>query len=178
MIKTTIGLCVLWLTFASSVQAKEAPVIHAHGFGAVRVGMDLIQASKVMKVKLVEMPNSRLDNCAYAAPAKGYPNLSFMVIDGKIVRAELSDFYGSRQMPSDLMSDKGIRLGDSESKVRQAYGRSLLQNQHEYGDVGDYTLTYWTSLKKTAGVLYETFNGKVTSIHGGDSSIDFLEGCA
>ena len=156
------------------------PVLHAHGYGPVQVGMTVARAAKALGLPLVVSEGETVNReCYHVQPKTGPTELHFMVQRGRIVRVSL--YKG----PSAIPTDRGIRLGSSIDAVRSVYKKTLrgsettlLDEEHEYlGPVGRY-LTWWDK-KKNYGIRYETdTEGKVDTIHAGGKAITLVEGCS
>lgn len=158
---------------SAQAQQNKAYTLTANGYGPVQIGMTVAEAGKALGVKLVPAYGEKPDpECDYFKAAKGYNGVLFMVQRQRITRADLNPDAKSAQ------TDQGIRIGDSEKKVRQAYGKTLKVTPHHYGDKGDYYLTIWTTPQRKRGIRYETMGGKVNAIQGGDRSIELVEGCS
>lgn len=174
--KRFIPLCLFafGVTGVAFAQVSKTYTLSADGYGPVKIGMTVKAASQALGIKLVSAddgsPNAE---CYHVAPASGHTGVYFMVQRYRITRVSLG--YTEQKT---IKTDRNITVGDNEQKVRQAYGKGLNIQQHEYGDQGDHYLTYWTSPKHQRGIRYETIGGKVMDIHGGDRSIELIEGCS
>lgn len=97
--------------------------------GPVVVGMTVDQVSQAAGVALTRQPDYDAAmaerNCAYVSPATipGYSPppesgnkspLAFMIVDGKLARIDI--------LGGDFATDKGIKVGSSETEVTDAYG--------------------------------------------------------
>ncbi len=97
--------------------------------GPVVVGMTVDQVSQAAGVALTRQPDYDTamaeKNCAYVSPATipGYSPppesgnkspLAFMIVDGKLARIDV--------LGGDFATDKGIKVGSSETEVTDAYG--------------------------------------------------------
>lgn len=97
--------------------------------GPVVVGMTVDQISQAAGVALTRQPDfdqaMAEKNCAYVSPATipGYSPppesgnkspLAFMIVDGKLARIDV--------LGGDFSTDKGIKVGSSETEVTTAYG--------------------------------------------------------
>ncbi|MCF8198671.1 MAG: hypothetical protein K9J42_07890 [Sulfuritalea sp.] len=159
---------------------ETRPILHAHGYGPVQVGMTVARATEVLGIPLVVSEGETVNReCYHVQPQTGPTELHFMVQRGRIVRVSLY------QEPSAIPTDRGIRLGSSIDAVRSAYKKTLrssetwlLDEEHEYlGPVGRY-LTWWDK-KQKYGIRYETdTEGKVDKIHAGGKAITLIEGCS
>lgn len=157
--------------FAGHAHADEW-VISPSGFGPVKVGMSVEQAEQQLGSKLVPDGEGANSQCYHVHAAHGHEGLQFMVLEDKIARASI--YVG----PSPIRTDRGIGIGDHEEDIRKAYDTELETKPHAYGSYpNDKYLTYWTADKKN-GVRYETYEGRVVTIHGGTASIRYIEGCS
>ncbi|MCP5269364.1 MAG: hypothetical protein H6943_10080 [Zoogloeaceae bacterium] len=161
---------------ALTVVAQAAPpatTLSESGYGKLRFGMTLAQAEQALGDKLIagegESPNTR---CYQVHPKSNPVQYSLMIKKGRVARMTIHD------AASDIRSSRGIGLGDLDSKVRQQYGTTLIDEEHEYrGPRGRY-LTWWNP-NGTHGLRYETgFDGHVFKIHAGDKSITLIEACS
>lgn len=70
---------------------------------------------------------------------------------------------------------RGVRVGDSESKVLAAY-RGVRRTPAVYADAPAHDLVWWE--RPGRGLRFEiTAEGNVASIHAGTESIRYIEGC-
>jgi hypothetical protein len=75
-----------------------------------------------------------------------------------------------------VATDRGLRVGDTEAKVRKAYGNHLKSAPSVYEDPPAVYLTYRT--KNGHGIRYETDGqGRVARIHAGGAAITYVESC-
>ena len=76
-----------------------------------------------------------------------------------------------------IATDRGIEVGDPVSKVRAAYrGQALRDQPHSYVAAPARYLTWRRD--RAHGIRYEIdAHGRVSSIHAGGPSIDYVEGC-
>lgn len=98
-----------------------------------------------------------------------------MVREGKIVRF---DIWEDAADASGIATDKGIRVGAAENAVMSAYGSALEAMEHPHvGKDGRYLI--FTAPDKRHGLIFETVNGKVVNLRGGEiSSVTLEETCA
>ena len=172
MTKNWLWLAALALGNTALAETPAAYTLAADSYGPVKIGMTAAEAGKALGVKLVSGDPANAE-CYFVVPAKGNAEkeISFMLRNYRITRIDLPHDN------SGYKTDKGIKIGDSEQKVRQAYGKALTVAQHHYGDKGDHYLTYWQDAKHRRGIRFETMGGKVVGIYGGDKSIELVEGC-
>ncbi|MBC8137392.1 MAG: hypothetical protein H8F28_16045 [Fibrella sp.] len=169
-------------TFAFAQTAPFKPLtaqskMAVNGIGPVRLGMTLAKAIDATQVSWkVEYAVSEGD-CRYAHPenapkgADGYPTLSFMVVDGVVVRAEV----GRRG----ISTVSGVQVGDTEQKVKETYPGKIKVETHPYDDKGHY-LIYTPTERKDAKfrLIFETDGKVVTSYRAGRvPEVHWIEGC-
>lgn len=169
--KPIIAGLALLLTAAAPAPSYDWKLTPA-GWGPVRIGMTRAQVSKVLHA---ELQGDFIDNEGTCQELVGVDDallgLFFMFEDGKLTRISADE-------PSTVATPRGVHVGSTVEEVRKAYGAELKAEPHHYeGPPAEY-LTYWLKPEKS-GVRFETdMNGKVETIHAGDSSIQLVEGCA
>jgi len=142
-------------------------VIREDGVGPAEIGMTLSQLKAVLHERLVDDEPSGSEECWYVKPAK-HPHISFMILDGRFVRVDVE--------ARGIATTDGIQVGDSESEVRQRYGRKMKVEPHQYIDDGQYLTLQSTDGKY--GVRFETEKGKIINFYAGRfSAIQYVEGC-
>lgn len=141
------------------------------GWGEVRIGMSEAEAVRRFNLKVPSSDDGvSSEACRELTFPEGGPALVVMAENGKVTR--ISVFRGS-----DLKTDRGFGLGAREADVRKAYGPALKVEPHKYDDLPAHYLTAWTVTGRR-GVRYETDQkGRVTTIHVGGPSIQYIEGC-
>ncbi|NJK99573.1 MAG: hypothetical protein HC838_06890 [Spirulinaceae cyanobacterium RM2_2_10] len=141
--------------------------------GPVEVGMTPTAAAAAANLRLVQEASGGEEyGCLYFMPANGPEGVSFMVIDGKIARIDIDS--------EQIATLSGIRIGDSEAKVREAYGDRLESQQHEYVPEGEYLIFVPTdAASQDYRVVFETdAAGTVTRMRNGLAGAALaVEGC-
>ncbi len=158
---TVAGL--LATTALGAVQMGPNDSISVSGVGAVKFGMTLAQAAAA-GVSLEPIPHSSAATCFYARPL-GTPGLSFMVRDGRIVRADMVK-------PANLKTIDGFKRGDREVTVVSFYAAtSGGASDVPFSDTSDVTLIASPEFSAGANVprlVYEVVDGPgVVAIHAG-----------
>ncbi|HEY9705530.1 MAG TPA: hypothetical protein V6C58_24040 [Allocoleopsis sp.] len=76
--------------FSANAQDRltEKSKVFINGMGPVKVGMTVEQASKAAGIKLIQ-DGDRLENCYYVKPQNNLKDVSFMVINDRIVRVDV-----------------------------------------------------------------------------------------
>ena len=155
---------------AALVMAAAAAHLTPDGWGAVKIGMTQAQVAKALGAKLEGEPIDDATTCLEQISG-AYPDMWFMFLDRKLARISVGE-------KSKVTTPRGIGIGASAAKVRRKYARGLQAEPHHYLDLPGEYLTYWTVPKKR-GVRFETdVKRRVETIHAGDDSIQYIEGCA
>jgi hypothetical protein len=142
------------------------------GWGPVRIGMTRAQAEKALDVQLLGEGFDNEGSCIelYSSNEK-LAGIYFMFLDGKLSRISAN---GS----STIKTPRDIHVGSTAEEVRSAYGEKLQAEPHHYLDLPAEYLTYWLKPDKS-GVRFETdAQQQVETIHAGNDSIQYIEGCA
>jgi len=153
---------------AQSVRDRR-PVVTHDGFGPVKVGMTLPQASKALGVRVTRGAGYEGDGCYYASPERGYEGVLFMMSGSRIVRIDVS---GGRHA-----TDRGARVGDSEARIKRLYRGEYTVSRHKYVDQGRYI-----EVAAKGGrylIIFETDGRRVTTYRvGRPEQVGYVEGCS
>ena len=135
------------------------------GAGPVRFGMSVEELRAAVEVE----PLGPAGECAYVVP-KGAPDgLAFMVVDGRVVRADIRRGSG---VPATI----GVRTGDDEARALERLGPATEVRPHKY--VEGHYLTAPTGEGETWWVV-ETDRGTVTDLRAGlMPQVRWVEGCS
>ena len=140
------------------------------GLGQIQIGMTLDDA--VNMGLLNENPNMN-PQCDFVFPAvgAGIPDgVSVMVVKGKIARIDVDT--GS------VTTEDGIKVGDSEDRVKSVYGDELTLTPHKYIDGGHYMTVMGDSTSAGKALVFETDGKHVTMFRGGRlPEVKWVEGC-
>jgi hypothetical protein len=170
---------------APAAPEAEAWVLTSEGLGPLRIGMTLAE------ITAAAGPDSDPDavggpepeSCDQFRPARAPAGVIVMVEEGRLTRISLDE-------GSQVATDRGIRVGDPARRVREIYGEALTEMPHEYVEAPAAYLTHWAGNVRPGeggyvedsaarGIRYETDERKrVTVIHGGGPSIQYVEGCS
>lgn len=176
-------------TAATSASAA-ADVLTPDGYGPVRIGMTTAEVQRILGPGwTLEDPLEPGDanGCRHLVQAGDATHgpLAYMMNEGVLTRISY-DADGSTA-PGTIRTDRGLTLGASEAEVRAVYGSAVQAETHNYtGEPAKY-LTIWTRAPRTPesedrqarGIRYTTNeHRRVDSIIVGDSSIQYIEGCA
>lgn len=146
------------------------------GIGPVLVGMSLDEASAAAGMAFGIVPNSdRIGTgaCAYAAAEGGPEGVSFMVVNGRIVRIDVTSAH--------IRTVSGIGAGSTEADVLAAYPDRIRVQPNPYaGHRGARDLVYVPDEgSRHLGFLFQADGGRVNSFRSGlSNAVMAPEGCA
>ena len=118
----------------------------------------------------IEYEGPAIGDCRQAS-ITGLDEISVLLTDGVVGRIDTtSDTYATRS---------GVRVGDSEGRVREVYGDRIRTTQNEYVPEGSY-LTYTpTDSSDDTRIVFVTDGDAVTAIQAGRlPEVAYIEGCA
>jgi hypothetical protein len=146
-------------------------ILSAEGVGPLRFGMDLEE----LRPHLAN-PDATFDlrgECAYARVAGAPAGLELMVVEGRLVRAEV--------LAGRTRTASGIRVGDAEERVRDAHGvptDALRERPRKY--TAGRTLIAMPGFPGDTlhRLVFETDGRQVTEFRGGlHPQVEWVEGC-
>lgn len=135
------------------------------GFGPVRFGMTVREAGEAMKLKLEEDgPNRR---CHFAGNDGQLPGVSFMVIDGQVVRVDVQNISNR--------TDEGAGVGVTESWLKKVHAKIKVE-RHPREAGGHYFIL--PAGDGRHALLFETDGQAVTSFRAGwIEPLALIDGC-
>jgi len=139
------------------------------GLGQIQIGMNLDDA--VGMGLLNENPNMN-PRCDFVYPAvgSGIPDVGVMIVRGKIARIDVDT--GS------VTTEDGVKIGDSEDKVKSVYGDDLTVEPHKYIADGHYMTVLGDSASAGKALVFETDGKHVTNFRAGRlPEVKWVEGC-
>ena len=170
---TVAALVAQGVVAAENAEAKRLTPrskVSTAGLGPVKIGMTVRQAERAGGD--LRWQGSALHGCRYLRPADRRIEASFMVIDRRITRVDVS-------RPG-IRTPSGFTVGSSERAVRRAFAGRLRITRHEYKR-GGYYLEFVPRDRTDAGrrVIFETNGRSVTYIRAGRlPQVRYIEGCA
>ena len=149
---------------------RSCRILTPKGLAGIEAGMTVAQAQAASGLRI--RSDGHYDDivdgdCRSYEVIGGPSDISMLVEDGKVTS------LGT--MSADFKTDKGIRVGDSESKLRKLY-TPVSQEADVYGD-GDEKVLYFNIEGGKFGLVFHVSAGKVTAITVGGSSRGYVEGC-
>lgn len=151
---------------------STASAVTATDIGPVTVGMTVEQAQAAAQTSLVVEPFDPA--CYYAGPSDpAFDGLSFTVTDDTIGSVDI--------FTATFATDRGIRVGATESEVLAAYPGQVTVDDHAYVEGGHY-LTVTHPDDSGHGLVFETDgtpSQTVTDYRAGRfPEVQYIEGCA
>lgn len=139
------------------------------GLGQIQIGMNLDDAVNMGLLNENPTMNPRCD-FVYPAVGSGIPDVGVMVVRGKIARIDVDT--GS------VTTEDGIKIGDSEDKVKNVYGDDLTVEPHKYIADGHYMTVLGDSASAGKALVFETDGKHVTNFRAGRlPEVKWVEGC-
>ena len=87
--------------------------------GPVRIGMSVDEASDAARLSLVrDTDRASTDACHYVTAGDSLPGVSFMVLDGLIVRIEI-------EAPSNVATRSGVQIGSPSEYIERVYADNI-----------------------------------------------------
>lgn len=154
----------------------------AEGWGPLRIGMTLAEvvgaAGPDSDPAAVGGPEPEV--CDIFHPARTPEGLLVMVEQGRLTSISIA-------APTEVRTDRGLGPGATAGEVEAAYPAGLKSEPHEYEEAPARYLTMWTvgggeepyvRSADARGIRYEVdHSGRVSVIHAGGPSIQYVEGC-
>ncbi len=98
------------------------------GIGPVLVGTSRERAEEEAGTAFIS-EGEALQGCKYVRPAN-LDGVSFMVVDNEIVRIDVRE--------PEVATQSGIRVGEPEDAVYEAYGDRITPEEHPYNPEGSF----------------------------------------
>lgn len=169
--KRTLLLLAAFAAASPALAQTRAWPLTPDGYGPVLIGMTRDQVATALGTQLEGEAIDDANICVEMGAASGYPDLYFLFENGLLARISAGE-------NSRVLTPRGIGIGASAAQVRRSYGRTLRAETHTYlGRPAEY-LTFWVR-RNRSGVRFETgIDRRVKTIHAGNSTIQYIEGCA
>ncbi|TAG97198.1 MAG: hypothetical protein EAZ09_05085 [Oscillatoriales cyanobacterium] len=174
----TIVIVAVWVTAVNAqVQLTENSKLALNGIGPIRVGMTVDEASRAAGVRMVKtLSAGRTEEyCAYFDLEGGPKGISFMVINNRIPRVDISN--------ERVTTIKGAKIGDTEERIFSLYPGQIKATRHPYQGLPPRNGKYLTFVPKDAAdknyrIIFETANNRVMRFRSGKiPEVDYIEGC-
>ena len=141
------------------------------GIGPIQIGMNL---SDAVNMGLLNDNPTRNPKCDWVYPAVGAgipEGVNVMVVSGKIARIDVDTGV--------VTTEDGVKIGDSEDKVKTVYGDDVRIEPHKYIEGGHYMTVLGDSASAGKALVFETDGKHVTAFRGGRlPEVKWVEGCS
>lgn len=154
-----LGLVLVSNSALGQSLALSSAVLDFEGFGPIRVGMTLLEASAVAKVRIKSEEAGPHSECEYAAPASGPSGVGFTLVNKRIADVSLSDGTYS--------TSTGIRVGDPEHKVVETYKGKAFVGKKSIDSPRRLTLVNKSASGVKVEMTFIAYEGKISMIVAG-----------
>jgi len=140
------------------------------GLGQVQIGMTLDEAVNMGLLNENPNMNPRCD-FVYPAVGSGLPDVGVMVVRGKIARIDVDT--------GTVTTEDGVKIGDTEDKVKGVYGDELTIEPHKFIIGGHYMTVMGDSASAGKALVFETDGARVSNFRAGRlPEVKWVEGCS
>jgi hypothetical protein len=161
--------------------AQEGQILSPKGWGPLRIGMSKAQVTAALgpDANPDAVGGADPDQCDEYRPVRAPGGMRVMIEGGRLTRISLS-------RDAAIRTTHGVSIGDTGEKARAAGGTAAIVEPHKYTPPPAQSITIWDGPRRagyvdnpdTRGFRFETDpNGRVTQIHAGGPSIQYVEGC-
>lgn len=147
-------------------------VVTLRALGPVTLGMTVEEAAIASGLTLSQdFGRASTDNCYYVTAGTGLPGVAFMVVDGAVVRVEIS-------APSVIATRSGVRIGTPEASVREVYANNIQQANDAVSDGQALAFVPNDEADADYRIYFAIDGGEVSSYRlGVRPAVDNLLGC-
>lgn len=151
---------------------ERAWTVSETGYGPVRAGMTVAEARAVLGASLESPREPECDHITWLSRKAGaQPSALLMVVKGQIARVEVND--------TSIITSVGVRVGDSEERVRTLYSGRVRVEPHKYSDGRYLIVPAGTGADSVMRLVFETEKGRVTRFRSGRyPEVQWVEGCS
>jgi hypothetical protein len=152
-------------------------LLTAEGWQGLRIGMTRAEVVAALgnDANPDAVGGADPSQCEQFRPERAPEGMLVMVEQGRLTRISVSD-------PANVETEGGLSVGDSASAVRSHFAARAVVTPHKYVAAPAEYLTVWTlapPAPDARGIVYEVGDqGRVTHIHAGGPSIQYVEGCS
>jgi hypothetical protein len=170
----TVLLTAMSIAVAGGAHSERPwPPVGLESFGSVRYGMTLRQAAAALGEALPLGPDQLGIECTSTSAASMPDHAWFMVVDSMVVRI---DVY-----TDSLETDRGARVGMTETQVQSLYDHRLVVQPHPYTAPDGHYLILDPDPADSTGptMIFETLRDTVRNFRAGRKpAVLWIEGCS
>lgn len=155
----------------ASAQGERARrfVVSYDGFGPVKIGMSLSQASRALGMRVTRDTGYEGNDCYYATPKGDFKGIAFMMTGTRIVRIDVES--------GNYSTDRGAKIGDSEAQIKRLYRGEYKISRHKYFATGRYIEVEIKGGRYS--IIFETDGKRVTTYRvGRPEQVGYVERCS
>jgi hypothetical protein len=150
---------------ADSTRASATAGVNFAGVAPLRIGMTAAQAREALGMPA---SSTKSGECSYL-DTKGRMHAFAMLVRDTVARIDIRD--------NTIATDAGVRVGDAESRVREAYQGRVKTEPHKYVQGGHYLIVS-SPTDSMHRIVFETDGKRVTTFHVGRTpEVRWVEGC-
>jgi hypothetical protein len=155
-------------TAAAPAPTPAAWTVSANAAGPVRVGMTADEL-RATAGDLTPPPNATAE-CVYVRPASAPPGVVVMLAKGVVARVDVDS--------AGVATAEGIAVGDTASKVGEAYAGRATATPHKYVPGGQYLTVKSGSAQDSVRIVFESEAGRITRYRVGRvPQVEWVERC-
>ena len=168
MLAKTALTTALLLCMAGAAAASEDR-FGFYGLTPAAAGQTVKEAERALGAPLL-VPAAQQGRRCQVRSSSAQPGVQVVVDNGVITRMDTRDRRWS--------TVRGLRVGDSEARARQLYGKRLQVSPHPYFERG-HRLAVLSADRKYALVMESDDAGRIVTLRGGRlPMVEALEGCS
>lgn len=135
-------------------------------------GFNDININDKFSSKLVEISDSRIDDCFMAQKKSADKDVDFQIMNDQI--SVISSMENGRS------SYTGVKVGDDEKMIYFKHkSKKFKKLENPYGDPkNEYSIIFWNDDNEKIGTRYDIESQKIISISIGNQDLVLMEGCA
>lgn len=154
-----------------SPPSASTPSVTEKGIGDVIAGMTVPHAEAILKTSLAPPAGTDSASCRISRWDGAPPGVSLMFEGGRFVRVDVDG--------GPITTAAGVKVGDPEAKVNQAYAGRVQSTPHKYAAGGHYLTVVPTAPGDSAfRLVFETDGKVVTRFRAGTRpQVEYVERC-
>jgi hypothetical protein len=154
---------------AGASRSSERQTLRPDGFGSIRTGMTLAEASTAVTQRF-PVRQDTTQTCELLRPHAFPAGVSMMIERDTVVRVDVD--------APQIATDSGVHVGDTETALRAAYHDRLRVEPHKYNGPAWHNLIFEPSGDTLHRIVFESDGKQVRSMRGGvRPAVDYVERC-